>query len=149
MEMNSTSVFILTQRNEKWSAKYFAPHGNWQKDGKQVVEIAVDQSKLDQLWELLVMNNVLALPTQQEIKASLIKYEIDTSNLVNGREGRLNMNDGVLYEFELMKRKTSRYYSYHCPQTYQKHYSTIVEFYNASLIILLISKYLGLNNKGC
>ena len=145
----STSVFILTQRNKKWSARYFAPNRDWQKDGKQIIEIAVDQSKLDQLWELLVMNDVLALTTQQEIKTPMVKFEIDTSNLVNASGRRLSINDGVLYEFELMKPSSSRHYSYHCPQTYLKYYTHIIEFYNASVIILLINKYLGLNEKGC
>ena len=151
MTIPSTSVFMLTLRNKKWAARYFMPNKNWQSDGRQLAEIVVNQLKLEQLWELLVINDVLSLPSDQNITTPMIKYEIDTTNLGHGAGGggRLDINDGILYEFQILKPNSSRYYSYHCPQTYLKHYSNIVEFYKASVIILLINKYLGLHEEIC
>ena len=80
----------------------------------------------------------------------MVKYEIDTANLGYGNGGRhIDITDGVVYNFELAAANNSKYYSYYCPQTFLKHYNNIVEFYNASVIILLINKYLGLSDKGC
>jgi hypothetical protein len=67
----STSVFILTLRNKTWSARFFEPNKNWKLDGKQVREVIVDQSKLDQLWELLVGNNVLTLPSADRMNINI------------------------------------------------------------------------------
>jgi hypothetical protein len=150
MFIPSTSIFILTHQNKKWSARYFGPNNNWRTDGKKVIEISVDQSKLNQLWAMLVLNNVLTLPSQESIKTPMVKYEIDTTNLGYGNGGRhLHITDGVVYNFELIASNKSKYYSYHCPQTFLNHYSNIVEFYNVSVIILLINRYLGLVGKAC
>ena len=147
----STSVFTLTLRNKKWSARYFKPNLNWKLDGKQLVEIAVDQSKLDQLWELLLMNQILTLPTQSTIKIPMVKYVIDTSNLGRFANGptRMSLVDGAICEFQLVTPVKSRYFYYDCPQTYLKYYSNIGEFYYAAVIILLINRYVGIADPGC
>ena len=147
--VNSTKVLILAQRNKKWSARYFYYNKDWQKDGKSLAEAQVDQSKLDQLWELLVHNNVLTLPSQDSLKNRMVKYVIDTAFLGFGHEEHFEIDDGILYEFELSKPEKKRVYWYGCPQLLLKQYGNIEELFNAVELILLIQRYLGLDETGC
>ena len=145
----STKAFILTLRNKKWSARYFHYNKDWQKDGKSLSEVQVDQSKLDQLWELLVHNNVLTLPSQDSLKNRMVKFVIDTAFLGFGHEEHFAIDDGILYEFELSNPEKKRVYWYGCPQLFLKQYGNIEELFNAVELILLIQRYLGLDEPGC
>lgn len=147
----STTVFILTLQNKKWTAKCYIPNKNWQKDNKYFIEKVVDQTKLDQLWELIVTNNALTLPTQVELQDRMIRYTIDTTKLGYGGGAiqRIDMTDGILYNFQFVDLKGVKTYSYGCPQIYLRHFGNIRELYDASIIILLIKKYLGLNDTDC
>ena len=145
----STTVFILTLQDKKWTAKCHLPNLNWQTDNKYFREINVDETKLDQLWELLVSNNILTLPTQELLKNKLVKYAIDTTNLGSGQIQRLNVTDGTLYSFQLVNSDGTKTFSYGCPQFYLKHFGNVEELYNVSTIILLLKKYLGLNDIEC
>ena len=145
----STTVFILTLEDKKWNAKCYLPNSNWQTDKKYFREINVDATKLDQLWELLVNNNILTLPTESKLKDKMVKYTIDTTNLSIGQIQHLEMTDGILYNFQLINFEGTKTFSYSCPQLHLKHFGNVQEFYNASVIILLLKKYLGLSDIEC
>jgi hypothetical protein len=147
----STTVFILTLQNKKWTAKCYVPNKRWQADNKYFIEKAVDQTKLDQLWELMANYHVLTLPTQAKLQDRMVRYTIDTAHLGYGGGSiqRINMTDGILYNFQLIDSKGTKSYWYSCPQMYLQHFGNILELYDASIIILLIKKYLGLNDPDC
>jgi hypothetical protein len=139
---NFDNVFIMRLRNNQWTASYY-DRNNGIIDRIIFTERPVDQSRLNQLWELLVQNNVLTLPDQRALNERMVTYVVDTTNPQYGRIKKVNITDGILYCFELSTPTKKRFYSYGNPQVYLKHYGNIEELYNAVVIILLIEKFLG------
>ena len=142
------TLFVLMQRHGKWTARYFEYRGN----GESVVkESNVDPGKLDSLWNRLVANQVLTLPTHDSIRNKMKIFIADTSYVLEEDDmyKRVMMTDGAIYRFELKDRNKRRAYEYHCPMGYLKHYPNLEELYRAFSIIVLVRKYLGLSLKIC
>lgn len=134
-------VFVLTLKDKKWTARYF----NLRISGKntsQFSERPVKQLYVNQLWEMLLKNNLLSLPDQSVLEDKMVSYEIDTANLQYPTIKSLDVMDGTLYCFELLSPDGKRYYSHGNPLRYLKEYSNIRELYNAALIVMLIEKFL-------
>jgi len=143
-----TNVFILTQKNKTWTARFFEYNGN---RTSKVLERKVDQSGLDNLWQRLVAEQVLILPTQDSLKRKMKIFIADTSQPFDEGDSykKVIITDGVEYHFELRTPEKSRSYSYHCPQGYLRHYPNVEELYRAFMIIVFVRKYLGLNLAVC
>jgi hypothetical protein len=143
-----TNVFILSQKNKIWTARFFEYNGNQK---QKLSEKTVDQSKLDSLWARLTVNQVLTLPSQDSLKNKMKIFVADTSYVLDEEDTykRLMMTDGAMYYFELATQNKRRSYSYHCPQGYSKLYPNIEELYRAYAIIILVRKYLGLKLTVC
>jgi hypothetical protein len=142
LQSNFDNVFVLTQKRGKWTARYFDRNNNTH-DQLVFTERAVDQSSVNQLWQLLVKNEVLTLPSQSFVADRLMGYEVDTTNLPYANMRRLDVTDGATYEFSLLSPTQQRHYSYGCPQTYLKHFSNVKELFQAVMLITLIEKFLG------
>lgn len=140
--VNFDDVFILTLKSNKWVARYFDLKDS-NRSGRKLTERPVDQSKVEQLWELLVQNNVLTLPDQKALRERMVTYVVDTNNLAYGNPGSLTMTDGIMYSFELRTPAKRRFYSYGNPYACLKRYGNIQELYNVVIIIMLIEKFLG------
>ena len=106
-------------------------------------ERKVNQDAVNQLWELLVQNNVLTLPTQNSLENKFVKYVVDTADLQSGRHRKIVTVDGILYGFELLTPNRRRYYSYGNPKVYLDNYGNVKELFNAVSIIMIIQKFLG------
>lgn len=144
---NARSVFIMILRKDIWSARYFHFNKYWIGNRKDLVEVKVDSSKLNQLWYLLNRQNVLTLPSENEIiKCKTKEYLIDTFDFSNYGSVERNMivADGIGYKFELSTPKKRRSYYYSNPEINFKEYPYIKEYSDAVLILYLIRKYLGL-----
>ena len=140
---NDNTVFILTLKNNQWTARYFA-HDIRRPNGIAYSEQPVDQSKVYQLWELLVQNDVLTLPDKGVLQDRLVLYRVDTTNLQkSGGIITKRMDGGPVYGFELRAPTKKRFYSYADPYTDLKQFGNIKELYHATVIILLIQKFLG------
>lgn len=139
--MNFNNVFILRLSNNTWTARYFDLNECYG-DPKKFKERTVDQSKVHQLWSMLVRNKVLTLPDMKELQSQMVNYEIDTTALLIQGRGTQVM-DGVLYSFELLTPAKKRYYSYANPSIYMKLYSSIAALAYAQLNVLVIQKFLG------
>lgn len=142
LESNFDNVFVMTLRQGKWLARYF-DRNNGLGDRVVFTERTVDQSCVNQLWELLVQNNVLNLPAQRALANQMVSYEVDTTNLPYANMRTLSMTDGAAYEFSLRNQTEQRNYGYDCPQTYLKQYSNVKELFQAVMLITLIEKFLG------
>ena len=141
---NSQSVFIMTFKKDKWSAKYF--HFNWNRkeSEKELVEVKVDSSKLNQLWYLMNYHKVLSLPNSNQLSSKMVEYVIDTVNFEDSYERRLDITDGIGYNFELLKPNKRRSYFYSNPEPLFKRYPFIEELSDATVLIYMIRKYLGI-----
>jgi len=142
------NVFILTQKNKIWTARFFEYYGN---RTSKISERKVNQSGLDSLWKRLVANQVLTLPTQDSLKAKMRMFVADTSQEFDEGDTykQVSIMDGTAYYFELATKGKNRSYYYHCPKGYLKYYSNVEELYRAFMIIVLVRKYLGLNLVVC
>jgi hypothetical protein len=139
---NFDNVFVLTLKQGKWAARYF--DRNIETHDRIVFkERMVDQSFVNQLWQLLVENEVLTLPSQGALRARLVGYQIDTTNLPYANMSHLDVTDGAAYEFSIRTPTGQRHYSYACPQAYLKKYSNVKELFHAVMLIMLIEKFLG------
>lgn len=145
---NFDNVFILTLKNNSWTVRYF-DRNNGLRDETKFTERPVDQSKVNQLWELLVENNVLTLPDESLLQDRMVRYIIDTTNLHAGTIQKTDATDGILYCFELLTPHKKKYYNYGCPNFLLERYGNIKELYNAVLLVLLIQKFLGQAVKVC
>lgn len=143
-----SNVFILTQKDKIWTARFFEYYGN---RTPNVLERKVDQSGLDSLWQRLVAEQVLTLTTQDSLKGKMKIFIADTSQSFDEGDSykKVIITDGVEYHFELRTPEKSRSYSYHCPQGYLRHYPNVEELYRAFMIIVFVRKYLGLNLAVC
>lgn len=142
------NVFILTQKNKIWTARFFECYGN---KASKVSEKKVNQSGLDSLWKRLVANQVLTLPTQDSLKARMRMFLADTSQEFDEGDTyrQVSIMDGTVYHFELATKEKNRSYYYHCPKGYLKYYPNVEELYRAFMIIVLVRKYLGLDLVVC
>jgi len=143
-----SNVFILTETNGIWKARFFEYYGNHK---IKISEIKVDQTELKGLWTKLYANQVLTLPTQDSIKNRMKTFVADTAYSFEEGDTYENIliTDGTVYHFDLFTQHKMRAYEYHCPKGYLKHYPNMEELYRAFNIILLIRKYLGLNLEIC
>jgi len=141
-----SNIFILTQKNKTWSARFFEYNGN-----SKLTEREVNQSQLDKLWKRLVANQILTLPTQDSIRHKMKIFIADTLNALDEDDPyqRVAITDGVVYYFELTTQNKRRSYDYQCPKGYLKHFPNIEELYRAYVIIVLRKKYLGLSLEVC
>jgi hypothetical protein len=142
LENNFDNVFVLTLKQGKWSARYFDRNNGIH--GRIVfTERVVDQSPVNQLWQLLVQNEVLTLPSQVALSERLVSYIVDTSSLHYPNMKYLYVTDGVAYEFSLQTPTQQRHYSYRCPQAYLSQFGNVKELFQAVMLITLIKKFLG------
>ncbi len=146
LQANFDNVFVLTLKNNNWKAQYFTTEvkptaDNKSFDIKFVEQLDLDQSGIDQLWELLAQNNLLNLPNQRNIEEKMVEYVIDSSDFQISQK-RMYIGDGVLYEFDLQKPGKQRHYWYADPLTYFKKYPHIKELAQAVVNITLIRKFL-------
>lgn len=144
---NARSVFIMTHKENKWSAKYLHFNRNWIKTGRELIEVKVDSSKLNQLWHLLDRQNILTLPNENKIvNYKTTEYLIDTFGFSNYGtvEKKMLVADGIGYSFKLLKPTKRRSYYYSNPDIYFKEYPYIKEYSDVVLILYLIRRYLGL-----
>lgn len=137
---NLDNVYVLTLKDNKWKARYFDLGAGL---GNKFTERKVNQLQVNQLWELMVENNVLTLPDQKLLFDRMQKYVVDTTNLQSATISKGDVTDGILYCFELSSPGKKKYYSYHCPAHFLDLFGNIKELYNAVIIIMLIQKYLG------
>ena len=142
----NTCVFIMTLSNKKWTASYFHFNPHWKEDCRWVMlEEKVDSSKLIQLWERLRQNNILTLtPETSEMRDKKIQYTIDTSILDIPHAKMIEFLDGTAYNFELIKPLKRRTFDYGDPEANFKEYPCIKEYAQATMIIYLIKRYLGI-----
>ena len=145
---NSQRVFIMTLKKNKWSAKYFHFNPNWKERGKDLIEVKVDSARLNQLWYLMNIHKVLSLPNSNELRSRMVEYVIDTVNFEYGYERRLDITDGIGYNFELLKPNKRRSYFYSNPETLFKRYPFIEELSDANVLIYMIKRYLGIPLSG-
>lgn len=142
LQSNFDNVFVLILRQGKWAARYF-DRNNSMHDGVVFTERVVNQAGVNQLWQLLLENEVLTLPSQGALANRLVGYEVDTTNLPYANRRYLEVTDGAAYEFSLWTPTGQRHYSYNCPQGFLKHYSNVKELFQAVMLITLIEKFLG------
>jgi hypothetical protein len=148
----SINVFVLTLKNGSWNARAFQFIGigkgkySW-KSNPYYTEINVKQDSLDMLWERLVSNDILTLPTEESIRKPEQFFSMDTSLLY--KSGKVYEGysivwiDGVQYDFEIFGKDKSRFYTFSSPINRLRRYPQIEELYKAASIILLIKNYLG------
>lgn len=141
-ESNFDNAFVFTLKDNKWTARYFDRNNNV-KSKIVFTERPVDQTKVKQLWQLLVEHNVLTLPPQKALKNRFVNYKVDTANVQYSNIGKLDVIDGIAYRFELMAPSKQRHYGYNCPQAYLNRFGNVKELYDAVVIIMLIEKFLG------
>ncbi|MGC4235009.1 MAG: hypothetical protein QM594_18700 [Niabella sp.] len=146
LQSNFDNVFVLTLKNNKWKAQYFTTTVKLAADNMNpkiefVEQPDIEQSGVDQLWELLVQNNILTLPNQNSFRKKMKAYVIDTTNF-SISESYTDVVDGVLYEFDLLTPKKQRHYAYANPNEHFKNYPFVKELADAILNIALIRKFL-------
>ncbi|MGN7786683.1 hypothetical protein ACTJIJ_19265 [Niabella sp. 22666] len=143
---NHDNVFVLTLKKDKWRAQYFTTYVNPAADNKSldvkfVEQQDVDQSGVDQLWELLAQNDILTLPNQRSIDNELTNYVVDTVSFVINRQ-KTATTDGVLYEFDFESPEKQRHYTYANPNEYFRNYPHVKALANTIINIALIRKFL-------
>ncbi|MDH6307633.1 hypothetical protein M2451_000082 [Dysgonomonas sp. PFB1-18] len=148
------SVFVMQQKDNKWTAQYYAQA--IRKEGDKYIPYwkkkDLDSEKLNELWAKLVENQVLTLPTQDSIRDRMRIYSTDTlavfyppNQLAGWPYYAPAILDGMIYRVELRTKKKKRTYTYHCPKGYLENCPNVEELYRAYAIIVLIRKYAGLN----
>ena len=143
--VQTITAFIMTLNKGKWSASYYHFNPHWQEDCKYgMVRENVDSSKLNQLWHRLRQNNILKLPDDNKLREKKTMYEIDTTHLYGISGASKVFNDGTLYYFELIKPLQRRSFYYGNPEVSFKEYPYIKEYAQATMIIYLIKRYLGI-----
>ncbi|MCH5719610.1 hypothetical protein [Niabella hibiscisoli] len=146
LQANFDNVFVLTLKDNKWKAQYFTMDVKPTADNeslniKFIEQLEIEQSGVDQLWELLVQNNLLNLPSQLNIREKMVEYVIDNTDFQISQKS-MYIGDGVLYEFDLQKYGKQRHYQYGEPFTYFKKYLHIKELAYAVVNISLVRKFL-------
>ncbi|TKB97028.1 hypothetical protein FA046_13245 [Pedobacter cryophilus] len=58
---------------------------------------------------------------------------------------RIEVFDGRIYNFELLKPDKKRYFNYYCPQEFHKTFPNIEELHHVSAVIAFIEKYVREN----
>ena len=141
------SLFLLRKKNNVWKANFIKYDG--QKDiwSKQKVK----QKNLDGLWNYLLRNQILTLPTQDSVRYKMKLFEADTVMIFFEEDTykKIQIVDGTGYRFELRTKEKKRAYEYHCPKSYLEHYPGVEELYRAYAIIILVRRQLGLSYDIC
>jgi hypothetical protein len=130
------SIFVLSFKNYKWTARLF--NNAWSPEKSQ--ETQIESDGLDSLWKQLDQNNVLTIPRAQDLADN--KGEI----LIDQLQGDDN---SILYSFELLNKNSVRHYAYKCPMEFSKKYNYIETFKNVSNIVQLILSYCKIEMRKC
>jgi hypothetical protein len=130
------SIFILSFKHDKWTARLF--RNPWSAEKSQ--EVLLKSEGLDSLWKQLEQNNVLTIPHARDLVDN--KGEM----LFDQLQGDSN---SILYSFELLSKTSVRHYAYKCPKEFSIRYNYIETFKNVLNIVQYILKYCKIEMMKC
>ena len=129
-KLTGTALFVLTNRNNKWSARLFKRKTHPEIN---LSEIKVSNENLNTLWAKLNANHILSIKNSYELKDR------------NGNYADIKIYDGTSFYFELITKTKRRNYFYHCPKDCREEYKYIREYKWVLNIINLIYKHCKLD----
>ena len=138
-----TSLLLFSKVGTQWKSKRFEYYSSRR---NPIKEVAINQNNIDSVWNVLVENKVLVLPTEEVLKPLRRKFVIDTLQIRSSDVFTYNAShllDGIVYGFEMLSDSGGRRYSYGSPAYQLKSYPNIEEYYRVAVIINVLSYYLG------
>ena len=143
LSSNFDNVFILTRKNSRWTGRYFEQDPSFLPKTvfKEKHLTATDGGRL---WHFLLEHDLLQLPYKTPFRNQMVEYVIDTNNLEYGGSTRhADFIDGVAYQFKLSAPGRTKSFCYANPQASLKLFPNIRELYEATMVVMLIKKFLG------
>ena len=144
----SMDLFVMSQKNGKWSGEYYSLKEKMTKEyiylnEYKVIKHKIHEKDCDSIWKYFSDNKILELPDMEALKHQFFIQNID------GSRSTIKVMDGETYTFEFITANSYKRINYHCPESYATEYTHIPELKYIVNIIKLIGQHIGKQNIPC